>query len=382
MNDQEYNPVCPLCRRPSSAAGMSTAGTRLCDECRSLVETVHPSQTRPSSTPAYPAPVSQAPVYSAKPGSVSTVSATENVSGAIPHPDGGKAAVAAPSAASSLAEDSFPAERGSADAPHSQDLEEQRSPTSPEAQEQPGSAGESPADFDWPLLTDPPQARRGGSLKWLAIGVGVIVLGGLGGIAYFYVGGFAKSEANKTQVSSPKAEAAPGGSSQGGAPRTGPQSKTSEPGRGADGADQPKNADSQKMAAIGRADQNPQPQASQPASAVQSGKAGSAAPQPTPPPGGDSQPAAPAGKGSQLALQAASFPNQTEAGKFAEKLVRAGVPAYVVTAKLAHRGTWFRVRVGKFDTAAEAQRSIALYHSRAASAGLELHLIQCEYERP
>ena len=75
--------------------------------------------------------------------------------------------------------------------------------------------------------------------------------------------------------------------------------------------------------------------------------------------------------------------NEAEAKQFAEKLVRAGVPAYVVSAELGQRGKWHRVRVGSFLTADEAMRFAIEARERAKAAGVALKdLNLCAYEKP
>ena len=96
---------------------------------------------------------------------------------------------------------------------------------------------------------------------------------------------------------------------------------------------------------------------------------------------------APANEGARAewrhALQALASSSEDEANSFAAKLVRAGIPAYVVPADIARRGKWYRVRVGGFDTAQEAQRFIAEARLRAKAAGINLKdLNVVDYERP
>lgn len=83
-----------------------------------------------------------------------------------------------------------------------------------------------------------------------------------------------------------------------------------------------------------------------------------------------------------FALQAAAFPTQAGADEFAEKLKSAGVPTHVVSADLARRGRWFRVRVGRFNTAEDAQRFAAEAQRRAKAAGMSLQLMVSQYEQP
>ncbi len=84
----------------------------------------------------------------------------------------------------------------------------------------------------------------------------------------------------------------------------------------------------------------------------------------------------------RFSLQAAAFPTQGGADEFAEKLKRAGVPSYVVPADLARRGRWFRVRVGRFNSAEDAQRFVGEAQQRARADGLAVQLIVCQNEQP
>jgi len=83
----------------------------------------------------------------------------------------------------------------------------------------------------------------------------------------------------------------------------------------------------------------------------------------------------------QYSLQAAAFPTSDGAGTFAEKLKRAGVPSYVVTADMGKRGTWFRVRVGRFESSDAARQYASEAQLRAKSAGISLQLIVCQYDQ-
>ncbi len=61
----------------------------------------------------------------------------------------------------------------------------------------------------------------------------------------------------------------------------------------------------------------------------------------------------------QFSLQIASMPNERAANEMAAQLKEMGLPAYVVSADLGRRGVWYRVRVGRFETAEQAQRFAA-----------------------
>lgn len=84
----------------------------------------------------------------------------------------------------------------------------------------------------------------------------------------------------------------------------------------------------------------------------------------------------------RFALQAASFPTQAGADELAQKLRSAGVPSYVVSADLARRGRWFRVRVGRFSSAEDAQRFAGEAQQRAKAAGIALQLVVSQYDEP
>ncbi|HLF83544.1 MAG TPA: SPOR domain-containing protein [Blastocatellia bacterium] len=84
----------------------------------------------------------------------------------------------------------------------------------------------------------------------------------------------------------------------------------------------------------------------------------------------------------RFSLQAAAFPTLGGADEFAEKLKRAGVPSYVLPADLARRGRWFRVRVGRFNSAEDAQRFAGEAQQRARAGGLTVQLIVCQYDQP
>jgi hypothetical protein len=84
----------------------------------------------------------------------------------------------------------------------------------------------------------------------------------------------------------------------------------------------------------------------------------------------------------KYSLQAASFPSQQAANEFSEKLIRSGVPAYIASANIAGKGQWFRVRVGRFANAAEAEKYAAQAKQRAKATGLNLALVVCDYTNP
>jgi len=84
----------------------------------------------------------------------------------------------------------------------------------------------------------------------------------------------------------------------------------------------------------------------------------------------------------KFSLQAAAFPTQAGADEFADKLRTAGVPSYIVKSNLGKRGTWSRVRVGRFNTAEDAQKFAAEAQLRGKTVGMSLQLMVCQYEQP
>ncbi|HEV8485190.1 MAG TPA: SPOR domain-containing protein [Blastocatellia bacterium] len=83
----------------------------------------------------------------------------------------------------------------------------------------------------------------------------------------------------------------------------------------------------------------------------------------------------------RYSLQAASFPKEGQAKEFSDKLVRAGVPAYIMSIDIPRRGKWFRVRVGRFPSAEEAGKYVPQARQRARAAGINLELIVCDFEK-
>lgn len=83
-----------------------------------------------------------------------------------------------------------------------------------------------------------------------------------------------------------------------------------------------------------------------------------------------------------LTLQSAAFPDEAGASEFSTKLIRAGIPAYVVPADLPRKGRWFRVRVGRFSNADDAKRYAVQSRIRAKAAGLDVDFIVVEYGKP
>lgn len=62
-----------------------------------------------------------------------------------------------------------------------------------------------------------------------------------------------------------------------------------------------------------------------------------------------------AGHDGEYTVQVISYPDEASADAFAAGLRSRGYHAFVVSAEIEERGTWYRVRIGPFDSAREAQ---------------------------
>ena len=118
----------------------------------------------------------------------------------------------------------------------------------------------------------------------------------------------------------------------------------------------------------------------EPAQSSQAPATPAASPAPAPPTDNPNLADVTAGQG-KFALQAASFPNADGAEEFSKRLIRAGVPAYVVTANLAGKGTWYRVRIGRFLTSTEAEAYAEQAKQRSKAAGVNLQLVVCDFAK-
>jgi len=64
-------------------------------------------------------------------------------------------------------------------------------------------------------------------------------------------------------------------------------------------------------------------------------------------------------KGGAFTLQLSAFQSKAEADRFAGKLRDKGYAPYIVTAEVPKKGTWYRVRMGSFETRDAAGRYLA-----------------------
>ena len=100
-------------------------------------------------------------------------------------------------------------------------------------------------------------------------------------------------------------------------------------------------------------------------------QARSAAPLATPAPAAGSADA-------RFTIQLRSSPQEADSRSFADTLRAAGFDAYVARADLGARGTWYRVRVGRYGSRAEAQQAVAKL--RASGSGRDAIVVA--YEAP
>ena len=80
--------------------------------------------------------------------------------------------------------------------------------------------------------------------------------------------------------------------------------------------------------------------------------------------GSDPAPTADAGREGGYQLQVSSFRTTGEAGHFADQLRARGHHAYVVEAHVPGRGTWFRVRIGPFNSQIQASNYRSTFEAR------------------
>jgi cell division septation protein DedD len=80
-------------------------------------------------------------------------------------------------------------------------------------------------------------------------------------------------------------------------------------------------------------------------------------------------------------LQVAAVPDEASAIAYSERLTRAGISTYIVPVENGRR-KFFRVRVGRFKTAEEAQRYAAQSRLRGRAAGLSLDFMVAAYVNP
>jgi cell division septation protein DedD len=101
---------------------------------------------------------------------------------------------------------------------------------------------------------------------------------------------------------------------------------------------------------------------------------------PEPPAQPATPPAAPAAESTdaRFTIQLRSSPQEADSRSYADTLRAAGFDAYVARADLGARGTWYRVRVGRYGSRAEAQQAVA----KLRASGSARDAIVVAYEAP
>lgn len=428
MSGSITSSVCALCRRPLPPDDTAGSATRLCDNCRKLVDNIRPATTRPTVTPAgnatphqaehlsdvnpspqqpsnlgfetaqlnpqpspnpsipagpaepawaeAPAPESQAsPVWAASPRQEAPAKPTR--------PDPGRSdSGSRPQSAPNHPLPQQPTQNGRGYTPR---REPPASPSWSDVVMVPSGADSREAPFqstteesayhqNWPIMVEEgPAKKRGRGILILVL----LVVAGLSAVVGFVV--------FKDRFFGPRGGPATGAVA--GSPNRAPVAQdpklpeprnaqaTASPAENARPASAQSPEPARPPAASGDAGK-PQPtaQASQPPQTTTPATAVTA--QTTQAQGGSAQ----ASGAKMTSLQAASFPSESSAKQFQDKLVKAGLPAYVVAADIPHRGRWFRVRAGRFASQEEAHKAAESFRKQAAAAGINLQLVPCDYQ--
>jgi cell division septation protein DedD len=356
MQVEMAHPICPLCKRELSAG---TLDTRLCEQCQSLIQTASRSAD-PSAVSASAVANQQRVVAHAQhdalpdnlPLDLSELFEDDSVAGGNFEPDPLYAELfdsqdstdKAHSGEHEVTGIQAPANSMPPAGAEGQvdDLQAIREEVSADPWENPLPAWEY-SQNEWPVLVGP---RRGGPFTRFKAPIAVFVILAFATGSYYLV---YRQTSPRLVTDSPAPIRA---------------SRVAEPRASATPA-----ADSAAQ------DKAQLPPANAPVEAE---------PKVTQPAVNDAAPALNEDSGAQghFALQAASFPNRAAADEFAEKLKAAKVPSYIVSVDLPRRGTWFRVRVGRFNTAEDAQRFAAEAQVRARATGMPLELIVSRYDQP
>jgi hypothetical protein len=410
--------VCPLCRQPiPPPVTGEPAGSRLCEKCRTMVESIRPSRTQsapapraglsPPGVPTQSGPGGQAGSMQPQPNGGGPAAQTSgaassdpsaNQQSAVPNQPGPMVNQPAPAAMQGVGQiplrtvpqqpqqggnpTTGPLQSGSSPAPRPIPNRAASSsrpgvvlvPDRP-GQASPMSTGALFAGAEqgqWPIVVESNQPTGSGASKKI-----FVVLGLVFGVALVAGLAFALNRAGLLHLpsrQSPPVQTAVGVKAPPIRPATSSSRAATVP---TPGADRPASGQPATSPAPGNSTSPASPapslaqaQNSPPAANPHPAAAASPPPQPV-----DS------GSGT-LTFQTASFPNQAGAEGYCQKLKDLGIPAYVVSAEIPHRGRWFRVRAGRFVTAQQAEEASAVWRARVAKAGFSLQLVSCEYEKP
>jgi cell division septation protein DedD len=324
MSSAPLNAVCPLCRRDmSQRAGAN--GSRLCDDCRSIIETIRPRAGKTS-------PLAVGPEFKG------------DLSLEIPVGDEGPALAVKPAAVPAELQGEFD---GGPPRLQGRPLREYEAVTMGSEYSEHSDDGMG----EWPLVVREDRGR-GRSRSLIGVLAAVFVLAAAAGLfvaTRFF--GARHSSGGGAQVNS---QALPA--------RTGPDKQSQA-------ANLPSPAQPEGGKPAPEAVSSPNHAPAQPAQP------------PVEQPVHVASPATSEAGGAKLtSFQIASFPNEAAAKEFCDRLIRAGLPAYTIRADIPGRGKWFRVRAGKFGNAQGSQQSATAWRKLAAAAGINLQLVQCDYE--
>lgn len=81
-------------------------------------------------------------------------------------------------------------------------------------------------------------------------------------------------------------------------------------------------------------------------------------------------PEAQGAKTSRFAVQVGSFPSSDEASGVQQKWKKKGYSAFVVTGDVPQKGTWYRVRIGRYSSRKEAQAFLEKLKVRERTSGI------------
>src|SRR5215471_5078957 len=421
MSGSITSSVCALCRRPLPPDDTAGSATRLCDNCRKMVDNIRPAATRPVASGAVNTPAQEAEHVSeahtspqtsnsgfdnAQPGPQPAATFAIPASPANPEPaspawaDTPTQDSSAPPVCAGAPRQASPAkptrpelgrtEPGRPDTPQQQPtINNGRGysprreppantawsdvvmvPSGADSREAPfqSSAEESAYHQNWPIMVEESPAKKRGKGIFILV---LLAVAGLSAVVGFVV--------FKDRFFGPRAGTGAGpAAGSPNRPAIAQDPKPTDP-RSAQATASPASAqspDSAKppggpgAAPVEVAKPQPSPLASQP---QQTSSPVTASTQPAS--GGAGQ-----SSGAKMTLQAASFPSENSARQFQDKLVKAGLPAYVVAADIPHRGRWYRVRAGKFASQEEAHQAAESFRKQAAAAGITLQLVPCDYQ--
>ncbi|HLG16766.1 MAG TPA: SPOR domain-containing protein [Blastocatellia bacterium] len=326
MNPDNKPSVCPLCKRPLDMSGERSDPTRLCDECRLIVQSILPASQPPVAAKQAPQPVAAYRNAAAKPENRLTNDSFDWPDPLDTNP------LNAERSARRQDEDLLSPHPIGAVPPVGRRLAAEPTGGNVQAPVE-ARAAITNSDTEWPVYLGVDQPKS--SSRVVKLLLAVLIFAGAVAVGYYAYGTYIEPRLSQT----------PGDATGSGPTARVPESPATE----------------RTQPSVGQASSTGEPRnpASQPTSS-----------------------SADLEGGGNLTLQAASSPSEAAARELSEKLIRAGIPAYVVAADLGPRGRWFRVRVGRFNDRNEAAKFGEQSRLRARAAGISLQVIVVDYEKP